>query len=83
MLPATAGDPMTELKWTRKTTVKVSQELRRLHIDVGPRTVARILDRLKYRLRVNHKKLSRGSLRIKSQRNQPTASIDGWSRVTR
>ena len=80
MLPATAGDPMTELKWTRKTTVKVSQELRRLHIDVGPRTVARILDRLKYRLRVNHKKLSRGSLRIKRQRNQQFEYIEEMRR---
>ena len=28
MLPATAGDPITGLKWTRKTTAKVSDELR-------------------------------------------------------
>ena len=27
MRSATAGDPMTELKWTRKTTAKVSHDL--------------------------------------------------------
>jgi hypothetical protein len=69
MAPATAGDPMTGLKWTRKTTVKVSEELRKLDIEVGPRTVARLLDDLNYRLRVNHKKLSRGSARTRTQRN--------------
>lgn len=69
MRPATAGDPITGLKWTRKTTAKVSEELRKLDIEVGPRTVARLLDDLDYRLRVNHKKLSRGSTRTRRQRN--------------
>lgn len=53
----TAGDPMTGLKWTRRTTRKISRELRRLGLDVGPRTVARLLRKLDYRLRVNHKKV--------------------------
>jgi len=70
MLPATAGDPITGLKWTRKTTVKLSHELRKLDIQVGPRTVARLLNNLKYRLRVNHKKLSSGPARIRIQRDQ-------------
>ena len=48
---------MTGLKWTRKTTHKVSTELKRAGIDVCPRTVARLLTDLDYRLRVNHKKL--------------------------
>jgi len=69
MLPATAGDPITGLKWTRKTTAKLSKELRKLDIEVGPRTIARILNNLKYRLRVNHKKLSRGSTATRSQRD--------------
>jgi hypothetical protein len=71
MVPATAGDPITGLKWTRKTTVKVSKELSKGGIEVCARTVARLLDDLDYSLRVNHKKLStRGSSRARSQRNE-------------
>lgn len=77
MLSATAGDPITGLKWTRKTTVKVSQELRKLDIEAGPRTIARLLDGLEYRLRVNHKKLSRGSARTRDVRNQQFLVIEG------
>lgn len=51
----TAGDPMSDLKWTRKTTKKIAQELRRVKIAVGPRTVARLLKGMRYSLRVNHK----------------------------
>ncbi len=76
MLPATAGDPITGLKWTRKTTAKVSKELRKLDIHVGPRTVARLLDSLQYRLRVNHKKLSGGPARVRSLRNQQFLYIE-------
>jgi len=76
MLPATAGDPITGLKWTRKTTAKVSEALRTLDIDVSPRTVARLLEDLDYRLRVNHKKLARGSTRTRSQRNQQFLYIE-------
>jgi hypothetical protein len=57
----TAGDPMTRLRWTRRTTSKISRELRRVGIRVSPRTVARLLKQLGYSLRVNHKKRSRGS----------------------
>jgi len=55
----TAGDPITGLKWTRKTTGKIAAELRGLGIDVSPRTVARLLVQMGYSLRVNHKKLAR------------------------
>jgi len=54
----TAGDPITGLKWTRKTTLKISQQLRKVDIDVSPKTVARLLKELKFSLRVNHKKLA-------------------------
>ena len=80
MRPATAGDPITGLKWTRKTTAKVSAELRTLDIEVGPRTVARLLEALDYRLRVNHKKLSRGSTRTRRQRNQQFLYIEKMRR---
>ncbi len=56
----TAGDPMTDLKWTRKTTEKVATELHRLGISVSARTVARLLTQMDFSLRVNHKKRSNG-----------------------
>lgn len=70
MTPARAGDPMTGLKWTRKTTDKVSTELKSAGIVVGARSVARLLTELDYRLRVNHKKLSRGCAVLRSERNR-------------
>lgn len=59
MKSETAGDPITGLKWTHKTTTKISAELTSLGIIVGPRTVARLLEQMGFSLRVNHKKLSR------------------------
>ncbi len=55
----TAGDPMSGLKWTQKTTDKIATELQRVGINVGPKTVARLLKQMDYSLRVNHKKLAR------------------------
>ena len=55
----TAGDPMTGMKWTRRTTAKIATELRTLGIDVSDRTVARLLKQMDFSLRVNHKKLAR------------------------
>jgi hypothetical protein len=57
----TAGDPMNGMKWTRKTTEKLAVELRSLGINVCGRTVARLLTKLGFSLRVNHKKRSNGS----------------------
>ena len=65
----TAGDPMTGLKWTHKTTVKIAVELGTLGLDVSPRTVARLLQQMGYSLRVNHKKLSRVSKTAPEDRN--------------
>jgi len=65
----TAGDPMTGLKWTHKTTVKIAAELGTLGLDVSPRTVARLLQQMGYSLRVNHKKLSRVSKTAPEDRN--------------
>lgn len=56
-----AGDPCSRLKWTRRTTRKIAQELRTLSIQVSPRTVARLLKNLDFSLRGNRKQLSRGS----------------------
>ena len=58
MQPDTAGDPMTGLKWTRKTTERIANALRRQGIAVGRSTVGRLLKQMDFRLRVNHKKRS-------------------------
>jgi hypothetical protein len=52
----TAGDPMTGLRWMRKTTAKVATQLSRLGIQVSARTVAGLLRKLRFSLRVNRKK---------------------------
>jgi len=56
---ATAGDPVTGLKWTRKTSAKISQELKRRGYRVGPDTVRRLLRELGYQLRANRKRLNK------------------------
>lgn len=61
MAHETAGDPMTGLKWTRRTTAKIAAELATLGITVCARTVARLLKNLDFSLRVNHKKLAGAS----------------------
>jgi hypothetical protein len=77
MAPATAGDPISGLKWTRKTTAKASEELKRRGFHACARTVARLLDSLEYKLRVNHKKLSRGSAATRRVRDQQFRYIEG------
>jgi hypothetical protein len=57
----TAGDPITGLKWTRRTTAKIADELDSIGINVSPKTVARLLKQMGFSLRVNHKKISRTS----------------------
>ena len=42
MAHETAGDPVSGLKWTRRTTVKIAEELCKLGINVCPQTVARL-----------------------------------------
>lgn len=58
---STAGDPISGLKWTRVTTQKLSDELRKEGIDVSAKTAGRLLKTLNFSLRVNHKKISSGS----------------------
>ena len=51
-----AGDPISGLKWTRRTTERIAAELQTLDIKVCARTVARLLKQMDFALRVNHKK---------------------------
>jgi hypothetical protein len=56
-----AGDPVTGVKWTRRTTEKIATELRSMDIKASARTVSRLLKDLGYSLRVNQKRVSMGS----------------------
>jgi len=57
----TAGDPISGLKWTRKTTEKIARQLQRLGIAVSRNTVGRLLRQMNYSLRTNRKRISAGS----------------------
>jgi hypothetical protein len=58
----TAGDPMSDLKWTRKTTAKIAFELQKLNIRVSPNTVGKLLKDMGFSLRTNQKKISNSSV---------------------
>lgn len=53
--PVTRGDPMSPLRWTCKSTYKLSGELHRQKHPVGPRTVASLLRQAGYSLQANRK----------------------------
>lgn len=53
--PETRGDPMSELRWTTKSTVKLADELTAQGHPVAPKTVARLLTDQDYSLRANTK----------------------------
>lgn len=56
-----AGDPMSGIKWTRKTTQKIADELKRVKIDVSANTVARLLKQMGFSLKLNKKSIESGS----------------------
>lgn len=58
----TAGDPISGLKWTHRTTQKIAKELRRLGIGVCKNTVGRLLKKIGFSLRVNHRMLAYSSI---------------------
>jgi hypothetical protein len=53
--PVTRGDPESPLRWTCKSTQRLSDELTRQKHPVGPRTVAMLLSRAGYSLQANRK----------------------------
>jgi hypothetical protein len=54
----TAGDPITGVKWSRRTTRKIAEELTAWGIAVSKNTVGRLLKQLKFKLRVNRKQIA-------------------------
>ncbi len=68
----TAGDPMSGLKWTKRTTRKIAEELATLNIQVSHATVAKLLRQMGFSLRANEKTISSGvnvSASAKEERN--------------
>jgi hypothetical protein len=55
----TAGDPITGLRWTHKTTRNLAEQLNRIGFRVSHATVARLLRLDGYSLRTNRKRLAR------------------------
>jgi Rhodopirellula transposase DDE domain len=53
--PVTRGDPESPLRWTCKSTRRLSEELTRTNHRVGPRTVATLLHEAGYSLQANRK----------------------------
>jgi hypothetical protein len=60
----TAGDPITGLKWTRRTVEKIAEELRSSRFDISPNTVGKILENMGYSLKCNSKKISNGGRKL-------------------
>jgi transposase len=53
--PATRGDPMSPLRWTCKSTVKLAAELHRRGHSIDPSTVGKLLRQTGYSLQSNRK----------------------------
>ena len=54
----TAGDPISGIKWSRRTTTNISEQLTTLGIAVSKNTVGRLLKQMDFRLRVNRKQIA-------------------------
>jgi len=54
----TAGDPLTGVKWSRRTTRKIAEQLSSLGLAVSKNTVGRLLKKMHYKLRVNRKQIA-------------------------
>lgn len=57
----TAGDPITGLKWSRRTTDKIASLLGSYGFSISPHTVARLLHAMDFSLRVNRKSIATDS----------------------
>jgi hypothetical protein len=88
--PVTRGDPMSPLRWTCKSTYKLSEELHRQRHPVGPRTVASLLRHAGYSLQANRKtregkqhpdrnaqfEYINGQVELFQRQRKPTISVD-------
>jgi len=59
--PTAKGDPMSPLRWTTKSTRRLSEMLNEESFQVSPRQVCRLLHELEYQLAANRKSLEGGT----------------------
>jgi len=71
----TAGDPITGLKWTRKTTEKIAELLQQIDIPVSANTVSRLLYQMDFSLRVNRKQIATNSSPHRDQQFQHISAL--------
>ena len=60
MREETAGDPMTGVRWSKKATRKIADELRDEGIPVGATTVGRLLVKMGFTLKTCRKNIEAG-----------------------
>ncbi len=86
----TAGDPMSKLKWTNKSTYTISNELKNQGQNISEDTAGRIIKSLGYSLQTNIKSKESGSseerdsqfryineqVKIFAKKNMPIISVD-------
>src|SRR3989344_6402424 len=86
----TAGDPMTRLKWTSKSTYTIADELKNKSKYISEDTIGRIIKQLGYSLQANVKSKESGSseerdsqfryineqVKIFANKNMPVISVD-------
>ncbi|MDP3640508.1 MAG: ISAzo13 family transposase [Nanoarchaeota archaeon] len=86
----TAGDPMSKLKWTNKSTYTIAKELKSRGKSISEDTTGRIIKKLGYSLQVNIKSKESGSseerdsqfryineqVKVFAKRNMPVISVD-------
>ena len=66
----TAGDPISGLRWSRKTPDKIAKELQSIKINVSGKTVGRLLKAMRYSLKVNQKKVSNGGKKLTKEERE-------------
>lgn len=54
----TAGDPLSDQKWSRKDTRSISSEMKARGVNLSPNTAGKLLKEQKYSLRVNRKSIA-------------------------
>ena len=86
----TAGDPMSKLKWTNKSTYTIADELKDKNKNISEDSVGRIIKQLGYSLQSNIKSKESGSseerdsqfryinetVKIFAKKNMPVISVD-------
>jgi len=86
----TAGDPMSKLRWTNKSTYSITNELKNKGQNISEDTTGRVIKKLGYSLQVNIKSKESGSseerdsqfryineqVKMFAKKNMPIISVD-------